>query len=64
MVVAADTDRVTKAAFMIPAQALIKAWPELAARRGAVAGSEAVAEQRGMNLLLHDLPAMLDARER
>ncbi len=30
--VAADTDRVTKAAFMILAQALIEAWPELAER--------------------------------
>jgi tetratricopeptide (TPR) repeat protein len=30
MAVAADIDRATKAAFMIPAQALIEAWPELA----------------------------------
>jgi tetratricopeptide (TPR) repeat protein len=30
MVVAADTDRATKAAFMIPAQALVEVWPELA----------------------------------
>jgi S1-C subfamily serine protease len=32
MAVAADTDRATKAAFMIPAQALIEAWPKLAER--------------------------------
>jgi tetratricopeptide (TPR) repeat protein len=30
MAVAADTDRATKAAFMIPARVLIEAWPELA----------------------------------
>jgi hypothetical protein len=29
--VAADTDRTTKAAFMIPTQSLIEAWPDLAA---------------------------------
>jgi tetratricopeptide (TPR) repeat protein len=38
MAVAADTDHATKAAFMIPAQELIEAWPELAAR-GVEAGS-------------------------
>lgn len=32
MAVAADTDRVTKAAFMIPAKALVEAWPKLAER--------------------------------
>lgn len=30
MAVAADTNRITKAAFMIPARELIEAWPELA----------------------------------
>lgn len=32
MAVAVDTDRATKAAFMIPARALIEAWPEAAAQ--------------------------------
>jgi len=32
MAVAADTDRATKAAFMIPAKALVEAWPKLAER--------------------------------
>jgi len=31
MAIATDADRVTKAAFIVPAQALIEAWPDLAA---------------------------------